>query len=569
MMKLLRTIYQVVSKMVEGPRDVSSFIIPAPTGGLNYKEALPLMSPDTAISMSNLIPNGATADVRGALRKWAEVGTSTSLKGLFTYKCSDRGEYLIGYGQYSTYDILYNLSSTTAAIIGQWPLSFGFLADIPDPAPTAINFGGYLFICTGAFSSIYTTGFATHGLVRIGPPTGAGGSFTSTDVTPQLTTDSGLYSNYILGTVGAYKNRLYMALGPSQADGNIVQKILYGNANQVAGAIDAANVYDVSCLTKNGGRIIFADSVTRQEGALSQSLFCVVTENGEVLVFQGSYPGSTTWEMVGYYVIPKPLGKRAFFYVGSSLYIITISGIFSFADLTNNYGVSSELGFTSDYINNNFPTYASYALTLNSLTSGVTSWYGTFYPRENKIFVGYPDSPSTYGMLVQDLTTKGWGQLNYQNQIAGLTVYKDYLYGFAPASYTYSLQSLNTHDEIFRDNKWSNSPISYSAQLAANYNEDFSTTKQFGEVKTLVQCTSPYSITCGLAVDFDLRSAGANNASHITGGTYGLYQPKFTTGDRENVGKCCILNIGGQATAADLPIKFVAFEVYYTEGGNW
>jgi len=206
---------------------------------------------------------------------------------------------------------------------------------------------------------------------------------------------------------------------------------------------------------------------------------------------------------------------------------------------------------------------------LSSLTQGVTSWYGTFFSKENKIYIGYPDSASTYGMLVQDLNTKGWGQLNYKNQIAGVTAYNNGLYGFAPASYTYQLQGLTGIDDYYNGSSWSHSPISYSAQLAANYNQDMALTKTFDSMKGLVYCTSPYSITAGVAVDFDIRSAGSNNYSHQAGGTYGLYQPTWQTGDRENVGKCCIVNLGGQATGADLPIKFVAFEVYYKEGGNW
>lgn len=544
------------------PEDpIKSFVVPAPTKGLNYKQAYPFMDPDTAISMSNLIPNGATVDVRGALRKWNTISTASTLKGLFTYNCTDGNSYLIGYAEYTMggtihvqyWDLTTESPRTFVDVDSAMPPG-----SFQEPAPMAVNFNGYLFCITGAAQAYETT--------RIGPPTG-GGVFTGADAVAALGSSTSL--GHTFSTIGVYKNRIYIGQGPTLWGGGHNQVILYSNTNQISGQIPIGNQYDVSYLTKHGGKIIFCDSVTRQEGSLSQSLLAVVTENGEVLVFQGDYPGSTTWAIVGYYVIPKPLGKRAFFYVGSSLYIITQAGIFSFADLTNNYGISSEIGFTSDYINNNFPTYASYALTLNSLTQGVTSWYGTFYPKENKIFIGYPESPSTYGMLVQDLTTKGWGQLNYQNQVAGLTVFNNGLYGFAPASYTYSLQGLNTHDEVFKDNKWSNWPISISAQLAPNYNEDFSTTKQFNEIKALVQCTSPYSITAGLTVDFDLRSCGTTNYSKMTGGTYGLYQPRFNAGDRENVGKCVILNLGGQFNAADLPMKFIAFEVYYTTGGNW
>lgn len=551
-------------------KPIKSFVVPAPTRGLNYKQALPFMDPDTAISMSNLIPNGATVDVRGALEKWATVGSATELRGLWAYKASDGGEYLIGYGQYdiagNPQDIFYDLTSGTATAIKQVAAWSGFVTNYPDPAPVAVNFGGYLFIATGAFSNFGSL-FPT--LIRVGPPSGANRTFQAADVTANLGHAMNAEADHIWGTIGVYKNRIYAALGPSINDGSITQKIFYGNVNQVASTFPTTNVYDVSFLTKQGGKIIYADSVTRQEGAFSQSLFAVVTEMGEMLVFQGDYPGSTTWALVGYYVIPRPLGKRAFFYIGSSLYIITQSGIFSFAELTSNYGSDNKLAFESDYINNNFPTYATYGLTLNSLTQGIQSWYGTYFPKENKVYIGYPESASTYGQLCQDLTTKGWGQLNYRNQVAGTTVFNNGLYGFAPASYTYQLQGSTHIDDYFNGSTWTHSPISISAQLAANYNQDFSTTKQFGDIKALVQCTSPYSVTAGLTVDFDLRSAGYNNYSKTSGGTYGLYQPRFSSGDRENVGKCCIINIGGQFTGADLPMKFVGFEVYYTEANNW
>lgn len=528
-----------------------------------------MMRADTAIAMSNLIPNGATVDVRKAVRGWTNVGSATTLRGIFNYDCPDGNSYLIGYGTYpvgsNTYTILYNLTSATtfpvtSAIIKQELWSAGI--DFGSPAPVSTQFGGFLFIASGIGSS------SNNGIIKISKPTGSGGAFQASDVTTVL--NAATPTVYTNSTIGVYKNRIYIGLGPSYTNGATVQRIVYSNVNQVSSTIDhATNIYDYSYLCQRGGETIFAGSVTRQEGQLSQALFAIITSEGEVLVFQGDYPGSITWALMGYYVIPKPLGKRAFFYIGSSLYIITQSGIFSFADLTSNYGISSEIAFSSDYINNKFPEYAGYALSLDSLTKGVTNWYGTYFPKENKVFVGYPESPSTYGMLVQDLTTKGWGQLNYPMQIAGTAVHKDNLYGFAPASYTMCLQAADTSDEYYTGSSWVGSALNFSAKLAPNYNGDFSTTKQFTEVKALVECLSPFRITCGLTTDFDLRNAGTSNMWGAGGDGYGMYQPRFNTGDRENVGKCCIINIGGSVTDLHLPMKFVAFEVYYTEGGNW
>lgn len=528
------------------PEDpIKSFVVPAPTGGLNYKEALPLMSPDTAISMSNLIPNGATVDVRRGIEHLVTIESGYKGEAIAPLESATGKTYHIvcgsKVGNPAKFGV-FNMTASPAVKIDEMDLVY--LSTVPCQRVMFTSYRNELFILRPGFQKI----------IKITPPAAA-----TSDSTDVFTTAS-----YYGSAMGSYNSRIYISDGSTQ-------KLWYTEVDQVAGAMPAGNSYNISSLLTLGGQVVFCGSVIRQEGSLSQNLLGVVTDKGEVLIFQGSYPGSTTWAIVARYIIPRPLGSGAFFYIGNSLYILTESSLVSLADLSINYEKTNNLSVISTKINPWLQTITTSAMSDFRYRDLVSAAY---HAKTNRVFISlpYPKMPllTAFGVLVVDIETRAWGFLDYPTWFNYLTCIGSEVYAIADSE-TYKLEAKDNGDDVFNlsTGSWTENAISYSAQLAPNYNEDFSTTKQFTEVKALVQCKSPYSITAGLTVDFDLRSCGTTNYSKMTGGTYGLYQPRFNAGDRENVGKCCILNIGGQAGGADLPMKFIAFEVYYTTGGNW
>jgi hypothetical protein len=104
-------------------------------------------------------------------------------------------------------------------------------------------------------------------------------------------------------------------------------KIWYNNAIDTIGGTYTA--LDLSSVFQRGGYLLWAGPTSRQTGSQERELMCFISSKGEVLVYQGDYPGATTWGIVGRYFIAPPPHKRAVFQLYSKLFILTSAGILS------------------------------------------------------------------------------------------------------------------------------------------------------------------------------------------------------------------------------------------------
>lgn len=121
--------------------------------------------------------------------------------------------------------------------------------------------------------------------------------------------------------VWAYKNRVWFAQKESL-------NIWYMDAPDAVGG--SPKVYPMGGILTMGGSILWGDSWaigTGAAGGLSDQMVVTSTE-GEVAVFQGSYPeASGDWLAVGTYRIGRPLGNRAHFRGGGDIAVATNVGL--------------------------------------------------------------------------------------------------------------------------------------------------------------------------------------------------------------------------------------------------
>lgn len=121
--------------------------------------------------------------------------------------------------------------------------------------------------------------------------------------------------------VWGYKNRVWFAQKESL-------NIWYMDAPDAVGGSPA--VYPMGGILTMGGSILWGDSWaigTGAAGGLSDQMVVTSTE-GEVAVFQGSYPeASGDWLAVGTYRIGRPLGNRAHFRGGGDIAVATSVGL--------------------------------------------------------------------------------------------------------------------------------------------------------------------------------------------------------------------------------------------------
>lgn len=150
-------------------------------------------------------------------------------------------------------------------------------------------------------------------------------------IDPPLTATQSLSSNAVVFTptawtgpddinklvnIGLYKERLYFIEAYSN-------KVWYGGVGGVSGALTS---YDTSNLFKKGGYPVICGSTSGSFSRESDS-FVIISSKGECAHFQGSYPGSSTWNIVGTSFVTPPAGPRAAFYYGPFMYCITNTGI--------------------------------------------------------------------------------------------------------------------------------------------------------------------------------------------------------------------------------------------------
>jgi hypothetical protein len=101
--------------------------------------------------------------------------------------------------------------------------------------------------------------------------------------------------------------------------------IYYLPVESIAGA---AVAFPVGALFRKGGFVMALGTWTRDSGAGMDDLLTIVTSEGEVAVYQGIDPSSsTTWSLIGVFHMGKPIGRRCIIEVGGDLAILTEDGV--------------------------------------------------------------------------------------------------------------------------------------------------------------------------------------------------------------------------------------------------
>ena len=115
-----------------------------------------------------------------------------------------------------------------------------------------------------------------------------------------------------------YRNRLFFVEKESL-------RAWYPSVDTLGGALSSVTLTGVF---KKGGALLFGATWSLDAGDGLDDKCIFVTDQGEVAVYQGTYPGDTnTWSLIGVYDISRPLGKNASLRIGGDLLILTEDGI--------------------------------------------------------------------------------------------------------------------------------------------------------------------------------------------------------------------------------------------------
>lgn len=268
--------------------------IPAPIGGLVTSQNVGAMEPGTAIVLTNWFPTRTGIRVRGGNIKYETTGTNP-VETLISYVgTTDRQMFAAAGGDiFPATNVVDPDTPPTPVVTGQTANYYSYV-NFP------VTGGNYMPVVNGADDmQLYdgTSWVAVNG--------------TSTPAITGVDTD--LFTH-----VNSYRNRLYFVEKASM-------NLWYLPVDSVGGA---ASALSLAGIFQKGGSILFSATWSSESGANALEAYLVVmSTEGEVAVFTGSFPGGSDWAFVNVYDISKPLGMNGWFRAGGDIIIATEMGL--------------------------------------------------------------------------------------------------------------------------------------------------------------------------------------------------------------------------------------------------
>ena len=257
--------------------------IPAPLKGLNTRDGHTMLGPDEARALENWLPDTQCCLVRPGFQNYCPISGALSIPTLAAYFGAS-GQRLIAGANGGLYDLTSPPASTLVAA-----------STYSSSLWQTQSFDGFLFGVNGidtpwAYngSSVGATGF-----------TGTGLTLSSLNTVSLIR--------------GGNAGRLWFTQNNS-AD------VWYGPSAGITGALTK---FQLSQIAQGGNCAgIGSWSYDGGSGPLEQTVFIMST--GEILIYTGD--PATTFQIVGTYAAPAPIGLKPFVKIGGELVILTANG---------------------------------------------------------------------------------------------------------------------------------------------------------------------------------------------------------------------------------------------------
>lgn len=497
-----------------------TYPVPAPTGGLNLIDRLeaPEGRPqEDARQLKNIYPAGPICELRKGMSLHLTL-EDVPVRSMFNLPLADGTETIIACHNSKIEDVTSNPETDVT----------GSTTPTSDDWQGAV-FKSRLFMCNGA-----DTVQVWNGSTVI--------DSTFTGITLSL-----------LINVSSFKNRLYFVEKDSTS-------IWYGNTNAVGASALTEEDFE-SALTK-GGYVVFAGSWTNNVGDVSRNLFCVVSSEGEVLFYNGSYPGDATtpWGLVARFFIGKPLGYNAFVEVDNDLWILTQAGIYPVSLLFSG-GSTVALNGVGRKINPLIRQYAA-SIPFSHL------WYGRYWAAGKRVYISIPITGSTALYAVCNIETGAWCTYEYTSDFP---LSMTFLEG---QPYIGSDTGIVFEKEVSYSD--GGSAIEFDMKLPFNFYGARQQYKVFKEIRPLIRSKRGASFSLGVQTDFqDTETLGIINSTLASftawGSAWGSDWSSPTQYIYEWVGvrgqgHSAAIRVAGSMT--DAPLEFSHFDVRFELGGQ-
>jgi hypothetical protein len=258
---------------------------PPPTGGWNTIAPLMGMPPQFAVTLDNWVPMEGSLAMRPGWRAWA-TGMPGRIGGLMAYNSGANHQVFAASGTG-----LYDVTGPGAVAA---PVTTGITSIGAQGLQVAAGGGNFLLVFNGTSAEQQFDG------TTWAPWTGTGA--------PRLT----------------WANQFKTRIMCGRSD---VLSFWYGPPVSIGGAFIEFPLQGVCSL---GGGVAGGGSWTLDGGNGPDDYFVCITTEGEMVVFKGTDPSSTTaWGLVGKWNLPRPIGNRFLHPFGGDVLVLTEGGIYA------------------------------------------------------------------------------------------------------------------------------------------------------------------------------------------------------------------------------------------------
>lgn len=495
--------------------------IPAPTGGLNARDAIADMSIKDAVIMTNWFPSTSSVDIRNGYQSHS-TGITGDVETLMTY----------------------NYGSTEEL----WAVVDGDIIEVT--ASGAVGAAAVTGLSNSRFQSILmgTAGgnflMAVNGLDKMHIYTGSAWYADGT-----TTTVTGFDTAKAIN-INNFKNRVWLIEKDSL-------RAWYLPVSSIGGA---ANSLDFSGIFKLGGSLISMTNWTIDNAAGIDDYAAFISSQGEVAIYQGTDPSSaTTWSLKGTFRIGKPIGYRCAIKAGADVLILTTDGAFplSKALLTDRSQMQNAV---TDKITNLITE------DINQYSSNF-GWQPIIHPTGNKMLLNIPtvEGQTSYQYVMNTITGAwckftGWNAFCFE--IMGNNLYFGGVDGVFQA------------DTRTNDN---GSDISATVQQAFHYFGDNTAQKHFKMARPIFFAEADISPSIRMNVDYNILSPQSIASYGDSGGSpwdvAPWYDSYWELGDiitkkwQTITGIGYSGGLGMMAVGNGVKIRWQATDILYERGG--
>lgn len=344
-----------------------SVSLPAPVGGWNARDSLAEMPPTDAVIMNNWFPLTTECMLRKGYTKFS-TGYPAQVETLMTYSGGNTEElWAVSNGAF--YD------ATSGGAIGAAAVS-GLTNSRWQYCNVATAGGNFLYAANGFNTPYLYDGTTWTSITGVSTPAITG--VTTTDLNNPIVFKSRVWF--------IQKNTLKTWYLPTLAVGG------------------AANAVDMSAVAQLGGHIVDHSTWTIDAGQGVDDYYVAVTSMGEIIVYQGTDPSSsTTWALRGVWRLGHPVGSRCLFKLGGDLLLISQDGLLPLGAALQSSRVNPRVALTDKI---------QYAVSSSISAYGSNFGWQVFYlARENQLWLNVPISEgSSQEQYVMNTITKNWAQ---------------------------------------------------------------------------------------------------------------------------------------------------------------